>query len=119
MKRSAPAATGRGLRIVQNREDGLWLCTCRGSDLVRCNPPDGVPQRVVTLWIVAELTIPVFRNLKSEGQGTQVSDFTHEFNRRLWITILQFAIRRTHAAHRAQSALCAFCGTRCLPLANA
>src|SRR5947207_7663258 len=119
MKRPAPTATGGALRIVQNRQNGLRSCPGHGSDFVRCDPAHRLHQRGLPLRLGAEPAIPMLRNLKTECQSTQMCDFAHEFNRRLWIAILQFAIRRTHAAHRAQTAVSAFCGTSCLLLANA
>src|SRR6266851_530662 len=99
LKRPASSAAGRGLRIVQYRKNGLRTGPRHGSDLVRCYPARGVPERGMSLGIVAELAIPMFRNFKAQRKGPQMGNFTQEFDGRFRIAVLQFPVCRTHAAH--------------------
>ena len=53
----------------------------------------------MSLGIVAELAIPMFRNFKAQRKGPQMGNFTQEFDGRFRIAVLQFPVCRTHAAH--------------------
>ena len=52
----------------------------------------------MALAAVAAITIAVARNLETKSHGAEVSDLAEEFDGRLGIVVLEFALRGAHAA---------------------
>src|SRR6202022_1290460 len=64
----------------------------------------------------AKVALSVRRNWEPNGHRPQMRDFAKKLHRRLWVSIFQFSICRTHAAKGGKAAAYAFGDT--LPCAS-